>query len=641
MNGPNKPSRPDPRRTALPLISYAVLLAVLVFALSRGFEYPPERETVDYSRFKALVEEGAISRVVIAPHELRGIAAAQPAAEGAKDGADATAAQRQVVYVTPRVDDPELVPLLEKRGVAYTGAAEGPALGSILQWVFTLVAFGFLWFWLLRSRAGPGTALSFGRSRAKLIATEDVGVSFADVAGVDEAKEELEEVVEFLREPQRFAQIGARIPKGVLLVGPPGTGKTLLARAIAGEAGVPFYSLTGSDFVEMFVGVGAARVRDMFAQAESRAPCIIFIDELDAVGKARGSSIVANEEREQTLNQLLAEMDGFDARKGVIIIAATNRPETIDPALLRAGRFDRQILVDRPDINGREAILKVHARRLQLAPGVDLRAVAAATPGFAGADLANVLNEAALLAVRRRKAAVEAVDLQDAIERIVAGLEKKSRVMSPEEKKRVAHHEAGHALVAARLTPGTPVRKISIIPRGIGALGYTLQVPLEDRYLMTREELCDKLAVLLGGRTAEEICFGTISTGASDDLQRVTDIASRMVREYGMSERMGPLSFEQPGMPMLPSLHTLGRGTSYSDRTAETIDAEVSALVEEAHDRARAILERERPQLDRLAAALLEREMLEGAELARLLAAPPVPLRVVPASRGSGNGQDE
>jgi cell division protease FtsH len=634
MNNRRKSSSTQRQQLAFTALSYAALLIVIVFALNRGFERPPTRERVDYSVFKALVVRGAINRVVIAPTELRGTAAIDPTAHGGWD----ESRPRAVVYVTDPVPDPGFVALLDQHDVPYTGAPPRASSGVIVQWVLALLVLGTLWWWLLRSRAGPGGALSFGRSRAKLVASEDVGVSFADVAGVDEAKEELEEVVEFLREPSRFSQIGARIPKGVLLVGPPGTGKTLLARAIAGEAKVPFYSLTGSDFVEMFVGVGAARVRDMFAQAVTQAPCIIFIDELDAVGKARGSTIVANEEREQTLNQLLAEMDGFDPRKGVIIIAATNRPETIDPALLRPGRFDRQVLVDRPDVNGREAILRVHAQHLRLAPGVDLRAVAACTPGFAGADLANVLNEAALLAVRRSRTTVEATDLQDAIERIVAGLEKKSRLMSAEEKRRVAHHEAGHALVGARLTPRTPVRKISIIPRGISALGYTLQVPLEDRYLMTREELGAKVAVLLGGRAAEETCFGSISTGASDDLLRATDIATRMVREYGMSEQVGPLSYEPAVAPMLPAMRPARHSGNYSDRTAEMIDAEVRQLVEEGHARARAILERERPQLERLADALLQREVLEGDELARLLA-PPVPaLRAVPGPRARQGG---
>jgi cell division protease FtsH len=432
-----------------------------------------------------------------------------------------------------------------------------------------------------------------------LVETEEVGVSFDDVAGVDEAKEELREVVEFLRDPPRFGRLGARIPKGVLLVGPPGTGKTLLARAVAGEAKVAFFSLTGSEFVELFVGVGAARVRDLFSQAQEKAPCIVFIDELDALGKARGATLVANDEREQTLNQLLAEMDGFDSRKGV---------------------FDRQIVVDRPDLAGREAILRVHAQRIRLAPGVDLHIVAAATPGFAGADLANIANEAALLATRRDKDAVDGKDFQDAIDRVVGGLEKKTRLMSPREKQRVAHHEAGHALVGARLAPDAPVRKISIIPRGVAALGYTFQLPLVDRYLMTREELSDRLAVLLAGRASEELCFGDFSTGAADDLKRASELAGRMVREFGMSDQLGPLTFEAASpSPLLPT-STVGRTGTYSERTAETIDEEIRGFIDGAYQRAKSLLGHEQPLLERLSVALLKREVLEGSELENLLA---------------------
>jgi cell division protease FtsH len=596
-----------------PLLVISVLVitlaAMLLVVYSGGSASQPQR--VGYSAFKELVAKHAIESVVITPTELRG----KPAA-----AAGATPAQAPSVYVAERVEDPSLVAYLEAHQIPYAGESGGSWWVDLaFRWILPLAIVFFFWNLLLRN-AGPRAApFSFGRSRAKLVAPEEVGVSFADVAGVDEAKEELREVVEFLQDPMRFARLGARIPKGVLLVGPPGTGKTLLARAVAGEAKVPFFSLTGSEFVEMFVGVGAARVRDLFSQAQAHAPCIIFIDELDALGKARGATLVANEEREQTLNQLLAEMDGFDPRKGVIIMAATNRPETLDPALLRPGRFDRQILVDRPDIGGREAILRVHARGIRLAPAVDLRTVAAATPGFAGADLANLLNEAALLATRRGKEAVDGDDLQDAIERIVAGLEKKTRVMNPQEKRRIAHHEAGHALVGARLAPDNPVRKISIIPRGLGALGYTLQLPLEDRYLMTREELADKLAVLLAGRAAEEVSFGTISTGAADDLRRATDIAGRMIREYGMSEKLGPLTFEtEPTSPLL-GIRAAPHAAHYSEHTAEAIDEDVEALVTAAHERARKILERERPLLERMASVLLEHEALEGEELARLL----------------------
>jgi cell division protease FtsH len=635
------------RRVILPLMVYGGLLALFIFIQTASVA--PVERTVDYSAFKALVEEGAIERVVMTPEELRGTATATAAAlerersTGTPDDLAVADDPPPLAYVAPRIDDPGLVELLDARGVPYTGAPEPlRLLPLVLQWGVPFIVLVLVWRLLLRGPgSGAASALSFGRSRAKLVATQDVGVSFADVAGVDESKEELQEVVEFLKHPERFADIGARIPKGVLLVGPPGTGKTLLARAVAGEAGVPFFSLTGSDFVEMFVGVGAARVRDLFAQAQTHAPCIIFIDELDAVGKARGASIVANEEREQTLNQLLAEMDGFDPRQGVIIMAATNRPETIDPALLRPGRFDRQILVDRPDINGREAILRVHARNIRFAPDVDLRHVAGSTPGFAGADLANVLNEAALRAVRHGRNSVRAADVQEAIERIVAGLEKRNRLLNPREKERVAHHEAGHALVAAIVSPETPVRKISIIPRGIGALGYTLQVPLEDRYLMTREELCDKLAILLAGRAAEEISFGTISTGASDDLHRATDIAARMVREYGLSERLGPLTFEQESAPLLQPLGGAPRPARYSEKTAETIDSEIGVIIDAAHTRARSLLESKREALERLANALLDRETLEGPELEALLAPAATPKKPVSLAQFRRRGAGE
>jgi cell division protease FtsH len=608
--------RPPERLPWIVIVAYVGLLVLFTIAVERslgGFG----GESIDYSAFRRLVENGGITRVWIGESTIRGEARARPAEVGAPD-AEVTE------YVALRVDDAELVPLLERHGVVYTGFREPAGLsGSVVWWALPLFVVVLLWMRGLPAGGGGQAAMGFGRSRAKLVEPTEVGVSFADVAGVDEAEEELQEVVEFLREPDRFAGLGAKIPKGVLLVGPPGTGKTLLARAVAGEAKVPFFSLTGSEFVEMFVGVGAARVRDLFARAQQNAPCIVFIDELDALGRTRGSGLVSNEERDQTLNQLLAEMDGFDARIGVILMAATNRPETLDPALLRAGRFDRQILVDRPDLAGREAILAIHAKRVRLAPGVDLRAIAAATPGFAGAELANVVNEAAILATRERKSAVETNDLQRAIERIVAGLEKRNRLMNPAEKRRVAYHESGHALVGARLGHGAPVRKISIIPRGLGALGYTLQMPLEDRYLMTREELADKLAMLLAGRAAEEVVFGSISTGAGDDLRQATEIAGRMVREYGMSERLGPLAFDAaPPAPFLPvpgarapALHGI--------ETAQAIDEEVAVLVRGAKDRASAILEHERARLERLATALLEREVLEGEALEALLAPEP------------------
>src|SRR5918911_280723 len=438
--------------------------------------------------------------------------------------------------------------------------------------------------------------MQFGKSRARVYAERATGVTFADVADAEEAKEELQEEVDFLRDPTKYRALGGRIPKGVLLVGPPGTGKTLLARAVAGEAKVPFFSISGSEFVEMIVGVGASRVRDLFAQAEAMAPCIVFIDELDALGKARGATPLmgGHDEREQTLNQLLVEMDGFDSRKGVCILSATNRPEILDPALLRPGRFDRQVLVDRPDLNGREEILRLHAQKVRLSPNVDLRTIAARTPGFVGADLANIINEAALLAARQDKNAIEMDDLEEAIERIIAGLEKKNRILSKREQQIVAYHEAGHAMVAASSPNADPVHRISIIPRGIAALGYTLQLPTEDRYLVTRAELLDRLAVLFGGRAAEEIVFQEISTGGHNDLQRAADIARRMVVEYGMSPKFGPLAFEAKRGPVFLDGTTSSGAREYSEETARAIDEEVARITHETYARARELLTKRR-----------------------------------------------
>jgi cell division protease FtsH len=466
--------------------------------------------------------------------------------------------------------------------------------------------------------------MAIGRSKAKVYINQDTGVTFRDVAGVDEAKEELQEIIDFLREPAKYRRLGGQIPKGVLLVGPPGTGKTLLAKAVAGEAKVPFFSMSGSEFVEMFVGVGAARVRDLFAQAQERAPCIIFIDELDALGKVRSISPVSggHEERENTLQQLLVEMDGFDTRKGVILMAATNRPEILDPALLRPGRFDRHILVDRPDIRGREEILQVHCQRVVLAAEVDLKVLAARTPGFVGADLANVVNEAALLAARQNKAGVEMADFEEAINRVVAGLQKKRRVMSRHEQEVIAYHESGHALVAESLPHVDRVHRISIIPRGIAALGYTLQLPTEDRYLVTRSELLERLTVLLAGRTAEELVFREMSTGAQDDLARATDIARSMVMQYGMSEKLGPQTYEQGhGSVFLDTTMPRPR-LEVSEETARDIDREVHSLIAEAHERARKIIEGQRVTLETLAHLLLDQETVAGDELRALMQAP-------------------
>jgi cell division protease FtsH len=521
------------------------------------------------------------------------------------------------------VNDPDLVKDLDDHEVSYSGHYESKFLSSILSWVIPIGIFFLIWRYAMK-KMGPGMGvMSFGKSKAKMFAESETKVTFADVAGIDEAEEELQEVVEFLSNPGKFQKLGGRIPKGVLLVGPPGTGKTLLARAVAGEARVPFFSISGSEFVEMFVGVGAARVRDLFAQAASQAPCIIFIDELDALGKARGMNVMGgHDEREQTLNQLLVEMDGFETNKGVIIMAATNRPEILDPALLRPGRFDRQVLVDRPDINGREAILKIHSKNVLLASEVDLRKVAGRTPGFVGADLANLINEAALLAARKDKEEVGSAEFDEAVDRVVGGLQKKNRVMNPQEKEIVAFHESGHAIVAESVEHADPVHKISVIPRGIAALGYTQQQPTEDRYLMTRSELLDRLAVLLGGRVAEELVFGEISTGAQNDLQRATDTARSMVTEYGMSDRLGLVTYERARQPMyLPE--SFAPGKSYSEEKAGQIDEEVTRFVEEAHQRVRKILSERRDVLDDLAHLLSQKEVVKGEELRKMLGKTP------------------
>ena len=527
----------------------------------------------------------------------------------------------QIAFRTVKVD-PETSNLLEEYGVKFDGQIESTFFRSLFSWMFPFLIYIGLWFWIMRRMSGgqPGF-MTLGKNKAKIYMENEVPVRFDDVAGVDEAKQELLEVTEFLKKPERFTRIGGNIPRGILLLGPPGTGKTLLAKAVAGESGVPFFSMSGSDFVEMFVGLGAARVRDLFEQAKQKAPCIIFIDELDALGKARGfgGAVGGHDEREQTLNQLLVEMDGFDPNIGVILIAATNRPEILDPALLRPGRFDRQVLVDRPDKKGREAILRLHLKKIQADQTVDVEAVAGMTPGMAGADLANIVNEAALLAVRRNKEKVSMAEFEEAVERVVAGLEKKNRLMNPEERKIVAYHEMGHAIVA-RALPGTdPVKKISIIPRGIAALGYTLQVPTEDRFLMKKTELLNKIATLLGGRVAEEIVFEDISTGAHNDLARATDIARSMVKEYGMSEKLGKVYFSrekrQQFLPMAPE-----GAQEYSESTAEIIDDEVKHIIDEQYERARRLLSDNREILEKGAGQLLSEEKLEAEELEALMA---------------------
>jgi cell division protease FtsH len=584
-----------------------LFLLLLGMAVVQGLLVGPGGRTVSYSEFKEMVRAGAIEEVVIGADTLRGTVSED---QGASAG--------RVTVI--RIEDPSLVEELERHGVRITGEREslwGPAL---LIWVVPLLLLLVVMAAMFRQVGqAQGGAMAFAKSRARLYAEDDVDVSFADVAGVDEAEAELYEIVDFLKNPSKYTSLGGHIPKGVLLVGPPGTGKTLLGRAVAGEARVPFFSLSGSEFVEMFVGVGAARVRDLFTQAEKRAPCIVFIDELDAIGKVRTvSQPGSHEEREQTLNQLLAEMDGFDSRKGVIILAATNRPEVLDPALLRPGRFDRQVLVDKPDVRGREAILRLHTKSVRLDPSVDLTIIAARTAGFAGADLANLVNEAALLAARREKQAVGMTEIDEAVDRLVAGLEKK-RVMSQKERGIVAYHESGHALVASALRGVDPVHKISIIQRGFGALGYTLQLPLEERYLMTRSELMSQLAVLLAGRAAEEVALGEISTGAQNDLVRATDMARSMVAQLGMSETIGVMSLDDTRIGrFLPGQPDPG-GRTVSERTAEQIDAEVKQVLEEALDCARKTLATRRDQLEQIATRLLEVEVLEGDELHALL----------------------
>jgi cell division protease FtsH len=587
-----------------------VLGFLLLLALGQAFFFSLQSgETIPYSTFKQLVRDGKVQEVAVAEDRVHGTL---------KDAA------KPRPFSAVRIEDPKLLEDLEKAGVKYTGEVPNRWIGEVLGWVIPLIFLVGLWSFFFRRMGGAeGGVMSFARSKAKIYADDDVKVRFGDVAGVDEAEDELREIVEFLKTPKKYTSIGGRIPKGVLLVGPPGTGKTLLARAVAGEAKVPFFSLSGSEFVEMFVGVGAARVRDLFAQAEVKAPCIVFIDELDALGKARiQSPMGSHEEREQTLNQLLAEMDGFDGRKGVIIMGATNRPEVLDPALLRPGRFDRQVLVDKPDVRGREDILRIHVKNVKLSDGVDLKVIAARTAGFAGADLANLVNEAALLAARKDKTAVEMKDFEEAIDRLIAGLEKK-RVMSTKERRIVAFHESGHAIVASVLPGLDPVHKISIVQRGFGALGYTMQLPLEDRYLLTREDLLSQLSVLLAGRAAEEIAFGHLSTGAQNDLQRATDIARAMVTEFGMSEMLGAVNYTgHKRGAFLDSPFMQERG-NYSEDTALKIDSEVKRIIGEATQTAHQVLRDYRTVLDVLSERLLEKEVIEADELKTIMG--PVP----------------
>ncbi len=586
------------------------LILLLLLGLAQTYYLAPTGRALPYSDFKALVKSGAIEEVKIGDQLISGTLK-QPAADDPRQSKQ---------FTVTRVDDPKLTEELEGNGVKYSGEAVNRWLPELLGWIIPLLFFVAIWGFFFRRMSGAeGGVMSFARSRAKAYAEDEVKVRFTDVAGVDEAEEELKEIVEFLKNPKKYTNLGGRIPKGVLLVGPPGTGKTLLARAVAGEAHVPFFSLSGSEFVEMFVGVGAARIRDLFQQAEAKAPCIVFIDELDALGKARVQSPVgSHEEREQTLNQLLAEMDGFDSRKGVIIMAATNRPEVLDPALLRPGRFDRQVLVDKPDIKGREEILRIHTKTVKTSADVDLRVIAARTAGFAGADLANLVNEAALLAARNDKTAVGPRDFDAAIDRLIAGLEKK-RVMSTKEREIVAYHESGHAIVATVLPGLDPVHKISIVQRGFGALGYTMQLPLEDRYLMTRRDLLNQLAVLLAGRTAEEIALGEISTGAQNDLQRATDIARAMVTEFGMSDSIGAINYDGNKRARFLDIPFAQERGLYGEETAQVIDAEIKRILTDAHNTARRVLTDNRHKLESITRRLLDIEVMEGDELRQLL----------------------
>ena len=611
-----RPAKPNPRggdrrgtsrltaRPSSPL--WYGLALLLVLGIAQAYYMTPPGRSIPYSEFKQLVKNGEVAEISIGDQAIRGTLK--------------TGDAKTKTFTVTRVEDPKLTEELEARGVKYTGEVLNRWLPELLGWIIPLLFLVGIWGFFFRRMSGAeGGVMSFARSKAKIYADDEVKVRFMDVAGVEEAKDELKEIVEFLQNPKKYTNLGGRIPKGVLLVGPPGTGKTLLARAVAGEAHVPFFSLSGSEFVEMFVGVGAARIRDLFQQAEAKAPCIVFIDELDALGKARTQSpFGSHEEREQTLNQLLAEMDGFDSRKGVIIMGATNRPEVLDAALLRPGRFDRQVLVDKPDVKGREAILRIHVKGVKVGPDVDLKVIAQRTAGFAGADLANLVNEAALLAARFDKTEVDRRDFEAAIDRLIAGLEKK-RVMSEKERRIVAYHESGHAIVASVLPDMDPVHKISIVQRGFGALGYTMQLPLEDRYLMQRTDLYNQLAVLLGGRTAEEIALGEISTGAQNDLQRATDMARAMVTEWGMSDELGAINYDvnkrgrflDIGMPQERGL--------YSEETSQRIDVEIKRILTEAHDTARRILSEHRAKLESVTRRLLEIEVMEGEELRALL----------------------
>ncbi|MCO6434635.1 ATP-dependent zinc metalloprotease FtsH [Nitrosomonas nitrosa] len=586
---------------------YIVIAILGMMFLQNLYNQYTRIEPIPYSRFHTLLEQGRVAEVAITENHIYGTLK-EAGSEGFKE------------FVTTRVE-PELAEIFDKHNVTYTGVVKSTWLRDLLSWIVPMAVFIGIWLFIIRRMSGSmsGGLMSIGKSRAKVYVEKETKVTFADVAGVDEAKEELLEIINFLKNPADYSSLGGRVPKGILLVGPPGTGKTLLARAVAGEAGVPFFSISGSEFVEMFVGVGAARVRDLFEQARQMAPAIIFIDELDSLGRARGAyGLGGHDEKEQTLNQLLAELDGFDPASGIVLLAATNRPEILDAALLRAGRFDRQVLVDRPDKVGREQILAVHLKKVKLNTDVKPEQIAALTPGFTGADLANLVNEAALLATRRKASAVTMDDFNNAIERIVAGLEKRNRLLNPNERRVVAFHELGHAMVALAL-PGTDeVHKVSIIPRGVGALGYTIQRPTEDRFLMTRVELENKMAVLLGGRAAEQVVFNEVSTGASDDLVRATDIARAMVLRYGMSDALGHVAYDRERSAFLQQGFPVPQSRDYSEETANKIDTAVRSLVDQALERAVGILRRNRALLDKTAEELLKTETLNQPQIETL-----------------------
>ncbi|MBW4520638.1 MAG: ATP-dependent zinc metalloprotease FtsH [Scytolyngbya sp. HA4215-MV1] len=603
----NKPpiKTPKPRQLGGGLLVLFTVLLVLNFILP-GFG--PRLPQVPYSDFVAKVEANQVDRAIIGQEQIE--FSVKPNTQDSQD----QPATAKVFKTTPVALDLDLPKILRDHNVEF--AAPQPSsngwIGTLLSWVVPPLIFFGIWGWILNRQGGGPASLTVGKSKARIYSEGTTGVKFGDVAGVDEAKAELQEIVDFLKNADKYTRLGAKIPKGVLLVGSPGTGKTLLAKAVAGEAGVPFFSISGSEFIELFVGVGASRVRDLFEQAKQQAPCIVFIDELDALGKSRAGNnmLGGNDEREQTLNQLLTEMDGFEANTGVILLAATNRPEVLDPALRRPGRFDRQVVVDRPDKIGREAILKVHARNVKLADDVNLGLIAIRTPGFVGADLANLVNEAALLAARGNRPAVQMADFNEAIERVIAGLEKKSRVLNEMEKKIVANHEVGHAIVGALMPGAGKVEKISIVPRGVGALGYTLQLPEEDRFLMAEDEIRGRIATLLGGRSAEEIIFNKVSTGASDDIQKATDLAERSVTLYGMSDTLGPVAFEKAQQQFLDGYSSPRR--TVSPKVTEQIDREVKEIVDNAHHIALAILDKNRELLEETARALLDKEVLEG-----------------------------